>query len=119
MKTRLLAFLGLILLSAPAFADHRHDQSIDSAIGGGLGGALGGFLGAELGDRDGGIIGAGAGAALGAAYNTRDTEPRRYYAHDRKRYGKYHHEPRYKRHDRGHGHGQHFCPPGQAKKGRC
>jgi len=87
----------------------------DAAIGGAIGGALGGAVGAELGGRQGAIVGAGVGAAAGTALNTRD-----YATPATPRHDVYYYQ------DRGRGHppgvpfqGGGFCPPGQAKKGRC
>ncbi len=91
------------------------DLTLDAAIGGAVGGAVGGALGAELGGRDGAIAGAGLGAAAGAAINTTDSNDRHHRRGDRDRYENHH--------DYGsggaHPHGSRFCPPGQAKKGRC
>ncbi|MEQ8493195.1 MAG: hypothetical protein RLW42_03140, partial [Gammaproteobacteria bacterium] len=73
--------------------------------GGAVGGAIGGAVGAELGGREGAVIGAGVGAAAGTAINTRD------HVEVERRDGRSHHyfQPAPGR----------FCPPGQAKKGRC
>jgi len=87
------------------------DMTTDAAIGGAIGGAVGGAVGAEVGGRQGAIIGAGVGGAAGAAIATEgDKDPRddrdgRY--DDRYYEGRDNHRP------------SHFCPPGQAKKGRC
>ena len=107
--------LGFVLLFAVgcgfATASWADDLVKDAAIGGAIGGALGGAVGAEVGGKNGAIVGAGVGAAAGAAIATDDD-------HDG--------------HDDGH-HADapevvvvqpapsqgHFCPPGQAKKGRC
>ena len=90
MKTRLLAPALLVLsLAGSAYAGG------STAIGGGLGGALGGGVGAAAGydnERDGRRV------REGARY-----EERGYYYEDGRR-----------RHR-----GSDFCPPGQAKKGRC
>lgn len=103
--------LGLVLLfavgcafTAASWAD---DLVKDAAIGGAIGGALGGAVGAEVGGKTGAIVGAGVGAATGAAIATNDND-----------------------HDSHHANAPevvvvptpqqgHFCPPGQAKKGRC
>ncbi len=80
------------------------NETVDAAVGGGIGGAIGGAVGSELGGRNGAIVGAGVGAAAGAAIATNDDSK-----HDAepaivvvpvKPTGN-------------------FCPPGQAKKGRC
>ncbi len=85
----------------------------DAAVGGAIGGALGGAVGAELGGREGAVIGAGVGAAAGTAINTRDhKEPERHYDDPRE----YRDEHHYHYDDDKKGN---FCPPGQAKKGRC
>ena len=84
------------------------NSTLDAAIGGGIGGATGAAVGNEVGGRDGAIIGGALGGAVGAAIAT-DEEPRKTVV--KKVY--YRSEPR---HDN---HGSHFCPPGQAKKGRC
>ncbi|TNF87839.1 MAG: glycine zipper 2TM domain-containing protein [Gammaproteobacteria bacterium] len=80
-------------------------DKVEAAVGGAAGGAVGAVIGDELGDRNGAIIGAAAGAAIGAAIATSDDDA-----------GK----------DRAavvvvsDGHpDDRFCPPGQAKKGRC
>ena len=90
MKTRLLAPALLVLsLAGSAYAGG------STAIGGGLGGALGGGVGAAAGydnEHDGRRV------RDGRRYEERGD----YYEDDRRR-------PR----------GSDFCPPGQAKKGRC
>ena len=96
--------------AGPAIAG---DLTVDTAVGGAIGGAVGGIIGAELGGRNGAIVGAGLGAATGVAVNTRehdgheyrDQQAGHYYDNDDSPYR--------------HPHGRHFCPPGQAKKGRC
>ncbi|MFT3930165.1 MAG: YMGG-like glycine zipper-containing protein [Spongiibacteraceae bacterium] len=87
------------------------DLTTDAAIGGAIGGAVGGAVGAQVGGREGAVVGAGIGGAAGAAIATQgDKDPR----NDR--------DDRYREHyddDHHHSHPSHFCPPGQAKKGRC
>jgi hypothetical protein len=105
-RLRLAATFAIAaLLAAPAvWSDD--DLTLDSAVGGAIGGAIGGAVGAELGGREGAVIGAGVGAATGTAINTRDhveAGPR---------------EGRAPALPTGPGVGR-FCPPGQAKKGRC
>ena len=105
------------VLAAASWTAQAGDLTFDSAVGGAVGGAIGGAVGAELGGRDGAILGAGVGAAAGAALNTRE------YA-DGRRYSRGDDYPRqfYYERDRHHHHapsGGRFCPPGQAKKGRC
>jgi hypothetical protein len=109
MKTRLLASALLVL--SLAGAAHAGGST---ALGGGLGGAAGAAIGEAVGGREGAIIGGALGGGVGAAAgydNERDNrrarddvryEERRYYYEDGRR-------------DRG----SDFCPPGQAKKGRC
>lgn len=83
-------------------------STLDAAIGGGIGGAVGAAIGNELGGRDGAIAGSALGAAVGTAVNT-----------DAKTKSPQHEAPRYNSHlVSGHPHYR-FCPPGQAKKGRC
>lgn len=81
-------------------------DKVEAAIGGGAGGAIGAVIGEELGDRNGAIIGAAAGGAIGAAIATDDDDD--HHHHSRERVVVVEDHP--------HGH---FCPPGQAKKGRC
>lgn len=100
MKIKALIVGIALLLSGPVSAN---DLVLDSAIGGAVGGALGGAVGAVLGGRNGAIIGAGVGAATGVAISTDDHKKSDY------RKGAHRHH---------HGSGK-FCPPGQAKKGRC
>jgi uncharacterized protein YcfJ len=81
--------------------------TLDAAIGGGLGGAAGAAIGNEVAGRDGAIVGGALGGAVGAALNTEDDTkhgplPRRHHAPPPQP------RPVYR-----------FCPPGQAKKGRC
>jgi hypothetical protein len=101
----------LLLMLGASLASQAGSLTTDAAIGG----ALGGEVGAELGGRQGAIVGAGVGAAAGTAINTQaDAWKPRYDVH----------------HDVHHHHGSShppgvpfqgggFCPPGQAKKGRC
>jgi len=105
MKIRYI-LLSFTLTSASAIADN---STLDAAIGGGIGGAAGAAIGNEVGGRDGAIVGGALGGAIGAAVNT-DDEPR--HTTHRKTY--------YKTSVPSDGHsGSKFCPPGQAKKGRC
>lgn len=115
------ALLTLTLTTAAA-AD---DLTGRAVIGGGLGGALGAFVGSELGGRSGAIVGSAIGGATGTAIATQGYERRRavrvrevhpavverYYDFDDDYdYGHRHYH---------HHHPGYFCPPGQAKKGRC
>ena len=110
MHIRSVAVVVLWGLSWTATAGD--NLTLDSAIGGGIGGAAGGAIGAELGGREGAIIGSGLGAAVGTAINTRDhsaSEVQNPPPASNDRDSVYYLPPQ-----RGT-----FCPPGQAKKGRC
>mgnify|MGYP001591634609 CR=1 FL=1 len=102
MNLRFLV-VAATLMFANASAD---DSTLDAAIGGGIGGAAGAAIGNEVGGHDGAIIGGALGAAVGVAVTTDDepksnsTKVNTYYRNDKKN-------------------GTQFCPPGQAKKGRC
>lgn len=104
MKNKILVAGIALLLSGPVLAD---DLVLDSAVGGAVGGALGGAVGAVVGGRDGAIIGAGVGAATGTAVNTSGHVDDSHREYDRLEDDSRHH------------HSGKFCPPGQAKKGRC
>ncbi len=109
MKLDKILMLGLCLLS-PGLSYAEHEEITGkAAIGGGLGGAAGGAIGAQIGGREGAILGSAAGAALGATLTTGgSSEPHSPYGRG----------PRYSNPKDGHpNYG--FCPPGQAKKGRC
>ncbi|MGD2074466.1 MAG: hypothetical protein PVG38_06030 [Gammaproteobacteria bacterium] len=93
--------LPIALFTAAANAGN---STLNAAIGGGVGGATGAAIGNEVGGREGAILGGALGGAVGAAVTT-DSEPR----HAAPPPARYHdHAP-----SRG------FCPPGQARKGRC
>jgi hypothetical protein len=62
-----------------------------------------------VGGRDGAIIGGAIGGAAGAAVTTDDNAP-----HQRPAPKTY-----YRNEPRNNHNGSTFCPPGQAKKGRC
>ena len=110
MKTRLLA--PALLVFSLAGSVHAGGST---AIGGAVGGAAGAVIGEAVRGREGAIIGGALGGGVGAAAgydNERDGrrardgaryEERGYYYEDGRR--------RYRDSD--------FCPPGQAKKGRC
>ena len=91
------------------------DSTLDAAIGGGIGGATGAAIGNEVGGRDGAIVGGALGAAVGTAVTTdseqHHSEP--HYVTPPREYE--HHEDAHPRRHRSY----RFCPPGQAKKGRC
>ena len=109
MKPSICALLLTVSTVFPvAWAD---DQTVDAAIGGGVGGAVGGAIGAEVGDRKGAIIGSAVGAAVGTAIATEDD-------HHGHKGEKVDIPASSVSHATSHSHG-HFCPPGQAKKGRC
>lgn len=108
---KILRIIGLSLLALSSQPLWAADLTKEAAIGGAIGGALGGAIGAEVGGREGAIIGAGVGAAAGVAIATEDEpgrvedrnpEPRRVEIEIRPEPAK-----------------GGFCPPGQAKKGRC
>jgi hypothetical protein len=100
----------LVLAIALSAVEANADSTLDAAIGGGIGGAAGAAIGNEVGGRDGAIVGGALGGAIGAAVTTKD-EPRHTDTH-RETY--YRSTPVRYEHP-----GSHFCPPGQAKKGRC
>lgn len=102
MNKLLISVITLIVLTIGSA--NAEDLVLDAAIGGAVGGAIGGAVGAKLGGRDGAIAGAGIGAAAGAAINTNEHKP--HYSAKRHRSHNYAHPAK-------------FCPPGQAKKGRC
>ena len=95
--------LAVTLMAADVSAD---SSTLDAAIGGGIGGAAGAAIGNEIGGRDGAILGGALGGAVGAAVTTDDNP--QYKSTDKKTYYKN------EKHN-----GSQFCPPGQAKKGRC
>ena len=98
--------LSFALTSTPVMADN---STLDAAIGGGIGGAAGAAIGNEIGGRDGAIVGGALGGAVGAAVNTDKNND---HSSLSKR-SSYRDEPRYAHPS------SRFCPPGQAKKGRC
>ncbi|MGD8417078.1 MAG: hypothetical protein PVH91_08475 [Pseudomonadales bacterium] len=102
MKYPMICVALALLLGAQASSA---DDKVKAAIGGGAGGAIGAVIGEELGDRNGAIIGAAAGGAIGAAIAT-DGDDHHDNDHTRVVVVEDHPEGR-------------FCPPGQAKKGRC
>jgi len=104
-RLRLAATFAIAALLAAPAAWSDDDLTLDSAVGGAIGGAIGGAVGAELGGREGAVIGA-HGTATGTAINTRD------HVEAGQREGRAPALPA------GPGAGR-FCPPGQAKKGRC
>jgi outer membrane lipoprotein SlyB len=104
--------LTSVLATTPAWAG----DTAEAAIAAGIGGAVGAAVGSELGGRNGAIVGAGVGAAAGAVVATHDDDDD---GHKHRR------EIREAPTD-GHvvyvypdDHDSIFCPPGQAKKGRC
>jgi len=103
-------FLTLLLSTTAVKADN---STLDAAIGGGLGGAVGAAIGNEVGGRDGAVIGGALGGGVGAALTTNEKS-----GHDDYRDRNEHHRTYYS--TTGHLRpGSVFCPPGQAKKGRC
>lgn len=105
MKIRYIV-LSFTLTSASVMADN---STLDAAIGGGIGGAAGAAIGNEISGRDGAIVGGALGGAVGAAVNTDEKDV---HSGSSKR-SSYRNEPRYMYP------ASRFCPPGQAKKGRC
>ena len=97
----------------------------EAAIGGGLGGAVGAVIGNEVGGTNGAIIGAGIGGATGAVIGNRSDDRNdryRYVDDDHRRRDHRHYDNRYDHRYDARGRGNYngsFCPPGQAKKGRC
>ena len=118
----------LVLAFTLTVVEANAGSTLDAAIGGGIGGAAGAAIGNEIGGRDGAIIGGALGGAVGAAVNTNDeprhTTHRKTYYRDGYPQHVHAHRVYHKTHHRG-GHPQYayprsrFCPPGQAKKGRC
>ena len=92
-----------------ATAANADSSTLDAAIGGGIGGAAGAAIGNEVGGREGAIAGSALGAAVGTALNT-DAEP---HSGSSNKY-RYYDDAQSKEHPH-----YRFCPPGQAKKGRC
>lgn len=111
MKIKYLALVGLLSVSTFSVnSANAGDSTLDAAIGGGLGGAVGAAIGNEVGGRDGAIVGGALGGAAGAAVAT-EGESREKHSRTKHRYE---YDESYNRHS-----GSRFCPPGQAKKGRC
>ena len=106
MKLPLILFAFAVGSAAVANAGN---STLDAAVGGGIGGAAGAAIGNEFGGREGAIAGSALGAAVGTALNT-DARPDRRSTDVRR--------SNYKTPSNGHPHNR-FCPPGQAKKGRC
>lgn len=104
--------LSVIALAFSINANADDSSTLDAAIGGGIGGAVGAAIGNEVGGRDAAIIGGGIGGAVGTAINTDEGNS----SGEHHESGE-HYEYR-ERHD-DHHNDDHFCPPGQAKKGRC
>jgi hypothetical protein len=106
MNIRYLVFTMSLVAATNVSAD---SSTLDAAIGGGIGGAVGAAIGNEVGGRDGAIIGGAVGGGVGAAVTTDENAP-----HQRPTpRTEYRYAPQ---HQPG---GSRFCPPGQAKKGRC
>lgn len=109
MSSKLFCAFTFVVGCALSSASSADDVVKDAAIGGAIGGALGGAIGAEVGGKEGAIVGAGVGGAAGAAIATQDD-------------GEHHDTAHRAEPDvvivpatpQGR-----FCPPGQAKKGRC
>ena len=121
--------LMTIVLTLFATAAQAHDDRSRPLLGAGIGAAVGAAIGNEIGGRNEAIIGSAIGGAVGAAIATRNRQER-YDRYDRyrrvERYGDYdrpidHRHARRYHNDRRwvSPHGGSFCPPGQARKGRC
>lgn len=96
------------------------DSSTDAAIGGAIGGGLGSYLGNEVGGDTGAVLGGALGAATGAAIATDGDDRRPAYRPDyRYPAAPYFGYPTPYGYGRAYSHPGRFCPPGQAKKGRC
>ena len=102
----LVVALVLTLTGTEVLADN---STLDAAIGGGLGGAAGAAIGQEIAGREGAMIGAALGGAAGAAASTNDELQ---HSGPQRKTGYRSLPPP----ERSNGY---FCPPGQAKKGRC
>jgi len=98
--------LSAIALAFAINANAEDSSTLDAAIGGGIGGAVGAAIGNEVGGRDAAIIGGGIGGAVGTAINTDGDNTSGEHREYKERYDDHHDD-------------DHFCPPGQAKKGRC
>lgn len=109
---KILRIAAIVLLPVVAQSGWCGDLTTDAAIGGAIGGAVGGAVGAQVGGREGAVVGAGIGGAAGAAIATQGDDDSRRDDRDG-RYQDHYHD------DRNHSHPSRFCPPGQAKKGRC
>lgn len=105
----------VVVLGLVVFEAHADSSTLDAAIGGGIGGAAGAAIGNEVGGRNAAIVGGALGAAVGTAVNTDDQH------HHSDSYGHpdYNDVRYYDRREYDRPSGYRFCPPGQAKKGRC
>jgi hypothetical protein len=97
LKPHHLLVAILVLPSITSFAEDKK-SSLDAAIGGGIGGAVGAVIGNEVLGSDGAVIGGAIGGAVGTAATT---------------------DGRIKLESEHNHSSDSFCPPGQAKKGRC
>ena len=86
------------------------NSTLDAAIGGGLGGAVGAAIGNEIGGRDGAVVGGALGGGIGAAVTTDESSGHK---------DSHHRDESYHKGTKNKHSGSRFCPPGQAKKGRC
>ena len=105
----------VIVLGLVTFEVLADSSTLDAAIGGGIGGAAGAAIGNEIGGRNAAIVGGALGAAVGTAVNT-DDQHHHSGSHGQPDYNdvRYYDRREYDRPS-----GYRFCPPGQAKKGRC
>jgi outer membrane lipoprotein SlyB len=114
MKSR-VPFRTVLLLTALTSSPAWAGDTAEAPIAAGIGGAVGAAVGSEVGGRNGAIVGAGVGAAAGAAIATHDDDD------DREHRREVREAPAdgYVVYVYPDDHRPSFCPPGQAKKGRC
>ncbi len=118
MKLKNIGLVVGLFVATPVLAG----STTDAAIGGAVGGGLGAAVGNELGGRQGAIIGGGLGGATGAAITTKGSSDGRSHVIEQRvddDYDHHHKSSHSKKKHHSHDHDSSFCPPGQAKKGRC
>lgn len=115
-----LKFLIPAVVALAAMPAVAADPSVEAAIGGAVGGGVGAYLGNEVGGSTGAVVGGAVGAATGAAIatdgnnNYRPRYPAPAYQAPPPPPAPYYYDRAYPYRSPGT-----FCPPGQAKKGRC